>query len=175
MGNIASAIVPSGNLSQAYAERLLNGIDNATFARFPAPGGKIIQTNHPAFVFGHLAMYPCRVMDMLGLPRGVTAPPDLWEGLFKAGVECRDDPNGTIYPVMQRIVSFHKAGYEAAIEAIKSATDEQLAAPNPGEGRMKELFPTVGALCGFILGAHPMSHYGQVSAWRRCMGLGSAM
>lgn len=175
MSSIANAIVPAGNLSLRYAEMLLKDVKAADFARFPAPGGKAIRTNHPAFVWGHLSMYPQRVMDMLGLPRGVTATPETWEGLFKAGVECRDDAGGTIYPPMEQLVSFHKAAYEAAIAAVTAASDAHLTAPNPNEGRMKELFPTVGAMVNFVLGAHPMSHYGQVSAWRRCMGLGSAM
>lgn len=175
MGHIANAIVPSGNLSLRYAEMLLKDVKPADFARFPSPGGKTIQTNHPAFVYGHLAMYPQRAMDMLGVSRGVTATPPAWEGLFKAGVECRDDPSGTIYPSMETLVSFHKAAYEAAVKAISEASDAQLSAANPVEGRMKEMFPTVGAMCSFIIAAHPMSHYGQVSAWRRCMGLGSAM
>lgn len=175
MGSIANAIVPVGNLSKMYAEMLLKDVTPAIFARFASPGGKVIQSNHPAFVYGHLAMYPHRVMDMLGLPKGATAIPEGWEGLFKAGVECRDDPSGTIYPKMETIVAFHTAAYAAAMKAIAEASDERLTAPNPAEGRMKEMFPTVGAVCNFIVGSHQMSHFGQVSAWRRCMGLGSAM
>lgn len=175
MGNIADAILPSGNLSLRYAEMLLKDVKASDFAKFPSVGGKTVQTNHPAFVYGHLAMYPHRAMEMLGKPKGVTTPPEGWEALFKAGAECKDDPQGTIYPAMEKIVSFHKAAYEAAMAAIAEASDAQLSAPNPGEGRMKEMFPTVGALCSFIVAAHTMSHYGQVSAWRRCMGLGSAM
>jgi len=175
MGSIANAIVPAGNLSKMYSEMMLKDVTPTMFARFASPGGKVIQSNHAAFVYGHLAMYPHRVMDMLGLPKGVTAVPEGWEGLFKAGVECKDDPAGNIYPSMEKIVAFHKAASETALAAIAEASDGQLAAPNPGEGRMKEMFPTVGAVCSFIVAAHPMSHFGQVSAWRRCMGLGSAM
>ena len=45
---------------------------------------------------------------------------------------------------------------------------------NPAEGRMKELFPTIGAVSAFLLSGHQMSHFGQISAWRRFVGLGSA-
>lgn len=175
MGNISNAILPAGQLSHRYAEMLLKDVKPSDFARFPAPGGKVIQTNHPAFIYGHLAMYPQRVLEMLGQPKGAAATPAEWDGLFKAGVECKDDPSGTLYPSMEKIVSFHKSAYDAALAAIAGASDAQLSAPNPGEGRMKEMFPTVGALCSFVVAAHPMSHYGQMSAWRRCMGLGSAM
>jgi hypothetical protein len=33
--------------------------------------------------------------------------------------------------------------------------------------------PTVGAAVNFMLGGHLQMHLGQVSAWRRAMGLGS--
>jgi hypothetical protein len=42
------------------------------------------------------------------------------------------------------------------------------------EGRMKELFPTVGAAVNFLVVGHTQSHLGQISVWRRLMGLGSA-
>jgi hypothetical protein len=76
---------------------------------------------------------------------------------------------------MDKVVAFHQSGLAAAMSALSQATDAQLLEPNPAEGRMKELFPTKGAVMNFILSAHPMMHLGQVSAWRRMMGLGSAV
>jgi hypothetical protein len=42
----------------------------------------------------------------------------------------------------------------------------------PDESR-RERFPTVGAATNFLLNDHLMFHAGQVSAWRRAVGLGS--
>ena len=53
--------------------------------------------------------------------------------------------------------------------------DETFLKPNPNEGRMKELFPTIGAAVTFYLGGHVQMHLGQISAWRRAMGLTAAM
>jgi hypothetical protein len=35
--------------------------------------------------------------------------------------------------------------------------------------------PTIGAVANFLLSAHHMMHLGQVSAWRRAVGLGSVL
>jgi hypothetical protein len=37
--------------------------------------------------------------------------------------------------------------------------------------RSREMFPTLGAVVAFYLGGHVMNHLGQLSAWRRCLGL----
>jgi hypothetical protein len=42
-------------------------------------------------------------------------------------------------------------------------------------GRMSEMLPTLGAAMMFMCGSHLQMHLGQVSSWRRAMGLGSAM
>jgi hypothetical protein len=40
---------------------------------------------------------------------------------------------------------------------------------------MKEMFPHKGGLITFLCIGHMQMHLGQISAWRRIMGLGSAM
>lgn len=171
MGQIAKMVAASASLSIPAAERLLNGIGPRDFARFARPGGILVKSNHPAFVFGHLALYPARVMQALGQPAGAAACPGGWESLFKNGVECQDDPEGRIYPPMEQITKQFRTGYEAAIDAISQGEDSALLAPNPAEGRMRELFPVVGAALIFYVGGHVHMHLGQVSAWRRMMGL----
>ena len=174
MGAIGTILAQSAGLTLLSAERLLNGITPQTFARFARPGGVELHSNHPAFIFGHLALYPVRVMTHVGRSAGDAAVPARYEELFKNGVECRDDPAGTIYPAMQELRDFFFRSYRAAIGAVAEADDAVLTGPNPGEGRMKELFPSVGALLNFFLSGHAHSHLGQLSAWRRAQGLAPA-
>ena len=61
-----------------------------------------------------------------------------------------------------------------AVNALREAKDETLQQANPGEGRMVELFPTIGSMHAFYAGGHMMVHLGQLSAWRRMQGLGAA-
>jgi hypothetical protein len=177
MGHIADVIITTGNLSLYYGEVLLKGVTPEQFARLAAPKGTPIQSNHPAFVYGHLSYYPKRMLEMLGQPAGVTAHPDpaKWDLLFKAGAELRDDPQGTIYPAMPGLTKFYFDGYRAVLATLAATSDADLLKSNPAEGRMKEMFPTVGAVINFLMGGHQMSHFGQVSAWRRMVGLPSAM
>lgn len=49
----------------------------------------------------------------------------------------------------------------------------KLSEPHPNES-MRKYFPTVGDMVIFLMTSHEMNHLGQVAAWRRAMGLGSA-
>ncbi len=174
MGRVGAIISPGAKVCQMYAERLLGGVTQANYARFARPGGVEMKSNHMAFVLGHLALYPARIFTFLGLPPGSAVAPSSYEGLFKAGVECQDDPDGRIYPPLAELRSRFFDGYRAAIAAIESAPDEAFDPPNPVEGRPREMFPTIGAMLNFYVTGHVQVHLGQVSAWRRAMGLPAA-
>ncbi len=174
MGQFGSIIAPGARLGLAYAERLLVGVTSENHARFARPGGVVVQSNHPAFLLGHLSLYPIRVMQYLNLPPGPTAYPGHYESLFKFGVECQDDPEGKIYPPLDELKSLFFASYRAAIDALESSPDGPFSEPNPAEGRMRELFPTKGPALTFYMVGHVQVHLGQFSAWRRCMGLPAA-
>lgn len=171
MGQIGETLAPAANLSMRYAERLLQGVAAGQFARLARPGGVQVQSNHPAFVFGHLALYPQRVMSALGLALGAAQMPDSYAEVFKDGLECRDDAEGRIYPPMSDVTARFFDAYRAAIAATAAAEDRSLLSPNPAEGRMREMFPTIGAAANFYLSGHVQMHLGQVSAWRRAMGM----
>ncbi len=162
-------LAPTCKFSLSYGELLLKGVQAGDFARKP----KGIDTNHPAFTYGHLALYPERLLDLIG--RGDLAQPDQkFVDLFTAGAVCQDDPAGSIYPTMDAILARFRQRYEAVLPVLAEVNDDVFARPNPNE-RMKERFPTVGLACNFLVGSHLMMHFGQMSAWRRCMGLPSVM
>lgn len=157
-----------------YAEVLLKGIDPATAARFPRFGSTVITTNHPVFVYGHLAIYPKRMLELVGKdPSAVTAP-ESYTQLFAAGVECVDDVDGKVYPKLDEVAANFFAWSNIAMESLAGVGDDVLARENPNE-KSRASFPTVGGVVFFLLNNHPMMHMGQVSAWRRCVGLPAAM
>jgi hypothetical protein len=174
MNRIGSIIAPGAKLGLMYAERLLSEVTDTNHARFARPGGVVIKSNHPAFILGHLSLYPARASQYLHLPTTETAFPPSYEVLFKFGVECQDDPDGTIYPPTAELKRQFFDSYRAAIAAIESAPDEAFDAPNPAEGRLRELFPTIGTALNFYMIGHVQVHLGQFSAWRRMMGMSSA-
>lgn len=175
MGQMSELLTVTTGRTMGLAKGLLNGIDAKDFSRQPACSGKIVDTNHPAFVYGHLALYPARVMGMMGLDGSAIACPARYEELFAAGVACVHDPDGSKHPPMDDIVTRFETNYARLIEAVKGVDDSVLAGPIQGNDSYREVFGTVGGAAGFMMHDHLMFHLGQVSAWRRMMGLGSAM
>jgi hypothetical protein len=171
MGNIIAA---SCTLGMTYAERLLKDIPDHDFARFARPGGQLVTSNHPAFVFGHLSLYGPRIVEQLGGDVSAIRPPEQFESLFSKDATCRDDPDGTLYPPPTAITETFFAGYRAAIETLRATDDARFLEPNPATGPIRDTFPTKGAMHAFYVGGHLMMHLGQISAWRRMMNLAPA-
>lgn len=175
MGSIATMLAQCSAPALGYAEALVKDVTPSIFARLPEQAGKRIGCNHPAWVYGHLGLYHSSCMDLMGLPQGVTARLPDSEALFKNGTECLDDPAGKIYPAMDVLVPHCINGLKAVRAALVEVSDDTLLRANPMGGRMTEMFPTVGAAVNFLLTGHTLIHFGQISTWRRAMGLGSAM
>lgn len=164
-------IADSLQLTLGYAERLLKGVTPEQFARFARPGGQVVASNHAAFVYGHLSLYGPRILDHLGQDSSTVAVPVRFQELFSKDAKCQDDPDGSIYPPMDVITDAFFNGYKAALAALREVGDEALQKPNPMGPPMNERFPTMGSMHAFYAGGHAMMHLGQVSAWRRMLGL----
>lgn len=175
MGLTAETITGAAGIGVALTEMLLKDVTPEMFARQPVKDGELIQTNHPAFILGHLCLYPAKIRELAGQDAGDCAMPAAFGDLFSAGVECRDDTEGSIYPAMDDIVPRFQAGHVKAFEFVGSLSEDDLAAPHHGPDKYKQMFPTLGVMTNFMLTSHVMMHLGQFSAWRRCMGLGPVM
>ncbi len=170
MGQHAQQIVAAAKLARAYGERLLVGINPQQFARKPVVNGKTIDTNHPAWVYGHLATYPTKVAAMVGLDAAQLAPPANFEELFKDGTPCKDDAAGNVYPAMEAVTGAFFRTHDALFESLGGIDDAKLLVQTPDE-KARQRFPQIGGRVLFMCNNHLMMHFGQVSAWRRCVGL----
>ena len=164
---IVQTILPSAELVMRYAEQLVQSIPAEGFARMP-----LKDLNSAAFNIGHLSIYGDRISGMLGRT-DLVQPMPYSADLFKAGAPCLDQPG--LYPSKDVLVATFFERQRRAMEAFSSASESALRAENPAEGRFKEMFPTVGSAVSFLLTGHVAMHLGQISAWRRVVGLGSAM
>lgn len=174
MGTFSDTLSDLTKFSTGYADLLLKGIDPKIAARKPRFGSTVVDTNHATFVIGHLAIYPVRVFAMTGGDGSSVECPAGWMDLFKPGAPCLDDPEGTIYPSLEAVAAQYMKGYKAAAEYLRTVPDAMLATANPNE-QQRGRFPTIGTLLSFYTLGHVMMHLGQLSAWRRCYGLPSAM
>ena len=171
MGTIGNLIADAASIAGKYQKRLTTDIPDSLFGRLVVVDGKAIQSNHPAFILGHLSLYPAKAMKLLGLPLGTTLPSDRLESIFSKETSCVDDITGDIYPSKQEIVLFFESSYEVALNAIRNAPDDRLLSENPTEGPIKKNCPTLGSMLAFYMDGHVMMHLGQLSAWRRFQGL----
>ena len=168
-----SMIAASARLALVYNQRLTQDIPAGDFAAMARVGDTTIDANHPAFILGHLAIYPARIVSELGGDASGIEPSERDDELFSPKASCVDDPDGSIYPGKDELIQRTVKNYEAAIEALESAPNDAFSVANSNEA-MRGKFASVGAMHGFYVGGHFMMHMGQLSTWRRIMGLGSA-
>lgn len=171
MGQFGAMIADAAGVSQRYAKRLLVGIPVDRFARFAAPGKQVVDSNHPAFILGHLSLYPLNVLRLLGQDTTPVQPTDRFVALFSKDAKCQDDAHGIIYPSMQEVSNVFFSSYEIGLSAMRDATDSQLAAENPVDNPLKQVCLTLGSMLGFYLTGHVAMHLGQLSTWRRMEGM----
>ena len=126
LGNI---IADSLELSVGYGERLLKDVTPQQFARFASPGNTVIESNHPAFAYGHLSLYGPRILSQLG-QSGPTVPAN-FETIFSKDAKCVDDPSGNVYPPMAEVTQVFFDGYKAAAAALRAAPNSAFEVPNP--------------------------------------------
>ena len=146
-----------------YAEMLVNDVSDEQMTE--QPGGVI---NHPAWSLGHLTVSSDRLGKLLGLESDL---PEGWSETFKTGGEPSSDRSD--YPSKDEILEGLKAQHARNTEAMKDLDVSRLAEPHPDEGA-RSYFPTIGDMIVFMMTSHEMDHLGQIAAWRRAMGLGSA-
>jgi len=175
MGIALDQIVLAARRVRAYGEKLAEGISADRFAAKPRFGDTVIDCNHPAFIYGHLAIYPARLGASLGLDTASLAVPTSYADLCKAGLPCNDDPAASIYPPRDEVLAAYVRVYDNVCTMLGTVTDDVLTAPHPDPVVREKFFPTLGAATTFLLCAHPTMHLGQLSTWRRCMGLPGIM
>ncbi len=153
-------------MTLGYADKLIQSIPAEQFATMPRA-----DLNSPAFCIGHLAIYAPMVAGMIGRPEGIQTP-DSYQDLFKMGAPCVATPGA--YPSKAELIGHFVSGWTKVAEILPTVDDACFAAANPRQ-QMIERLPTLGAMVSFMALGHNMMHLGQISAWRRVMGLGSAM
>ena len=159
-------IVDALGKSVGYGQALLADVDPDDFAHMPSA-----RFNHPAFNYGHLALYPNRCLEMVGRADAVVELPFETEH-YEQTAECLEQDGR--YASMEVLTGAFDASHARLLEVLPEIDPECFSADLP-EGRYRDFFGTVGNAVTFITCSHPMMHLGQVSMWRRAMGLGSCM
>lgn len=174
-----SIIASNAKVTIGYAKLLVNDLRDDQMTAQPI-AGKVM--NHAAWVIGHLAFANDTAAKMLSYPAGVAVEfdkvralpgtaPAAWAGLF--GPKSVPQADAKIYPSKAELLAALDAAHAAALAALDKVTPEQLANPMPEP--MNKRFAQIGQMGVFIMTAHNSLHSGQLSAWRRALGLPSVM
>lgn len=121
--------------------------------------------NHPAWVIGHLALTCQELAAVIDLPAWL--PPD-WPGRFGAGSVPVADP-GAYEPKDQLLARLAEA-QEKMTRGIQRLGPAELARAFP-DAAFQQIFPSLGHAFTQVLVGHTAYHVGQVTLWRRAMGL----
>lgn len=164
---VAGAIADSLRSVLHLGELLSKDIPAEKFDHMPHPN-----MNHPAFCFGHLSIYPNKVLTMIGRP-DLVHEKDGWAEILEASATCVEQIG--LYPPKDEIIAHFLERHRTVLDVLHKLDDGQLAGESPTQGKFKEMFPTLASVAIFMMASHAMYHLGQVSAWRRAMGLPSVM
>ena len=143
-----------------YCRMLLADIPDERMAEQPVAG-----VNHPGWILGHLALTADGALEKLG---GQKALPADWATLFAPG--SKPSAVRSIYPSKDELLRAVEQSYQQLRQRAATANPEQLARPTTNP-RAKETLPTLKELLAFLLSGHVGVHLGQLSSWRRMIGL----
>lgn len=148
-----------------YLRMLVDDLDDAKLCVQPAP-----QINHAAWLLGHLAVAADYVPMVLGEKMSL---PDSWhKELFGPGSTPTTDR--ARYPSKAELVSELERLYQRNLQLVRAAPESKTAAPHQ-IAYFLPVLPTVGDMLAHLMSTHASFHLGQLSTWRRLMGLPSVM
>lgn len=157
-----SEILSSYDLHLEFLRRLVSDLSDEQMVS--QPDGV---PNHPAWTIGHL-VYSCQAMGgELGIPAWL---PNVWETLFTTGSTPVAD--AVVYPNKETLLKAIEDGRDRLAKAMTSIGAAGLAEPLP-DARYRDRFPTIAHAAIHILSGHTALHLGQLTVWRRALGLGN--
>ena len=155
------SIVHAWDVGLRYALALLAELSEEQLV--VRPGGNM---NHPAWILGHISLYHPIVPALF---RGESFEDPADDDLF--GFRGRGPlPGSEIYGTKSSQINRFIDGHELVAQSLLAVTPEQLCRP-PCLTRWAEKYPTVELLLPEILILHESLHIGQLSSWRRAVGL----
>ena len=156
--------MPTGNEAIAYAlttshalfKRFMEDMTPQDYLHRPTP-----KANCAAWIVGHLTLSERSVLKRLGAPL-----PELPEGFERRFSREEGCPQAAEFGDVTQLMPLFDEHRRRLIEAVKSATPEQLDKPMD---RPHPMFKTMGEVVTFMA-LHGAMHSGQISTIRRTLG-----
>ena len=147
-------------LNGSYINQLVGDLTQDQMTVQPAEG-----FNHPAWLLAHLRTYHPVIEALL---RG-REPDDPADAPFGMKSSPQTDP--AVYERRDALVDGYNEGHRRVLAALDGASEEVLGRPMPVRRWADRGFPQMGSILGYLMVRHEALHAGQLSAWRRAMGL----
>lgn len=164
MSLLADAILITWQRNRAYAMRLVNDLTDSHIVAQPCLCRAPI--NHPGWILSHLGIYAPVVATMM---RGGPFSDPI---LHPFGQMSKLSLDPAHYPGRDALVGQFCVAHDDAEAALHQVSDEALHAPTPLE-RWRGQHPRLGEMLVTLMVKHESFHLGQLSAWRRAIGLPS--
>jgi uncharacterized damage-inducible protein DinB len=137
----------------------LGDLSDADLLVRPAPGA-----NHIAWQLGHLINAEQSLAKYLPGATGIELPPG-WGEKYSSEASRSDATTG--YLTKTQYLELYKKSRDNLVKTIDRFSDQDL--DKPTEGRLSQMFPTVGELL-MLVANHPLMHAGQIVVVRRKLG-----
>ena len=147
------------SLAMDYLRKLVAEIPDERMAEQPFPG-----MNHPAWTLGHLAVAYDYAGKCMGLPVELLR----WHPKYAPGTT--PDPDRSKYPPKAELLGKLEANAARIVAAVRTADPATMTGPQPVEF-LRPQIETVGQLLSHLLTSHIAVHLGQLTVWRRMLGM----
>jgi len=162
-------IIKQYDFNLEYAKALVQDLKEEQMTIVPAFG----LDNHPAFTLGHLVSGSADLARDLGEDFEM---PDSWAELFERqgpGDPRKPDLDRKKYPSKHELINELENQHNKVKRLLRSLDESRL--NEPLTWRFANFMPTLGDVIIFMCINHEAMHLGQLAAWRRSMGLESAL
>lgn len=163
------AIIKQYDFNLEYAKALVKDLSEGQMTIVPSQG----LDNHPAWTIGHLVSGSADLARDLG---GEFEMPDQWDDLFirqGPGDPRKPDPEKKKYPSKQLLIAELENQHNKVKRLLQNINESEL--DKPLKWRFSNFMSTLGDVVVFMCINHESMHLGQLAAWRRSMGLDSAL
>ena len=163
------SIIAQYDFNLEYAKALVHDLTVDQMTIIPTTGLE----NHPAFTLGHLVSGSALLVEDLG---GEFEMPDKWADLFLRkgpGDPRKPDPDKGKYPSKELLLGELEDQHNKVKKLLNSLDKKKFS--ESIEWRFSSYMPTLLDIIVFMCVNHEAMHLGQLAAWRRAMGLKSAL
>lgn len=163
MSTIIQGLISGFRNNLDYATRLVADLTDSQMVAQPSALVGIVM-NHPAWCLSHLNVY-LPIMRQIIRGESIVDPKD-----HRYGMQSKPEADASCYATKAEIMAEFTAGHEAVIEELSRATDAIFDYDVKLE-RWQSRMPKAGIALPYLMLLHENQHLGQISAWRRAMGL----